>query len=401
MKLKMKKLTALLTVLAMTLTLCLSIAGCSGSGGAAASPSDAASEGPKTGTVKVGASFPLSGSVATDGDMIVTAIKMAVDEVNAAGGITIGDTTYTMELDPQDDEADPTTAATIANKFADDSDIMAVISSYNSSCMLAQVGTYDSVGLPSISPVATSPDLTGNSSYFHRVVNSDTFTGALDADVMKALGYTKVAALYEDDDYGFGLYESFKNEADAIGMEIVYTGTFVYGETKDFSTLLTNVANAGCDGVFWGGLITELGLYLSQAATFGADSIPVYADTGCYSPAMITEAGDMSEGLVSVGCFDLSGADTGSQKFIDDFVKAYGSEPSLYAALAYDAAWTLFTAMKSCSELSREAINDALAGVSYVGITGLNKFDENGDVSKDYSVYQVKDAAWAPLDLQY
>lgn len=401
MKIKMKKLTALLTVLAMTLTLCLSIAGCSGSGGAAASPTAAASEGPKTGTVKVGASFPLSGSVATDGDMIVTAIKMAVDEVNAAGGITIGDTTYNVELDPQDDEADPTTAATIANKFADDSDIMAVISSYNSSCMLAQVGTYDSVGLPSISPVATSPDLTGSSSYFHRVVNSDTFTGALDADVMKALGYTKVAALYEDDDYGFGLYESFKKEAEAIGMEIVYTGTFVYGETKDFSTLLTNVANAGCDGVFWGGLITELGLYLSQSATFGADSIPVYADTGCYSPAMITEAGEMSEGLVTVGCFDLSGADAGSSKFIADFVKAYGSEPSLYAALAYDAAWTLFNAMKGCSELSRDAINEALASISYVGITGLNKFDENGDVSKDYSVYQVKDAAWVPLDVKY
>jgi branched-chain amino acid transport system substrate-binding protein len=219
--------------------------------------------------------------------------------------------------------------------------------------------------------------------------------------VMKALGYTKVAALYEDDDYGFGLYESFKAQAEAIGVEIVYTGTFIYGETKDFSTILTNVANSGCDAVFWGGLITELGLYLSQAPTFGADSIPVYADTGCYSPAMITEGGEASEGLVTVGCFDLSGADSASQGFIDDFVAAYGSEPSLYAALAYDAAWTLFTAMADCGELSREAINEALAGVSYTGITGLNKFDENGDVSKEYSVYQVKDAAWVPLDIKY
>ena len=397
MKNKMKRLTALLIILAMALTLCFSAAGCSTAGSSA----EETASGSKTGTVKIGASFPLSGSVATDGEMIVTAIQMAVDEVNAAGGITIGDTTYKVELDPQDDEADPTTAATIANKFADDQDVMAVISSYNSSCMLAQVGTYDSAGLPSISPVATSPDLTGSSKYFHRVVNSDSFTGKLDADVMKALGYAKVAALYEDDDYGYGLYESFKSEADAIGLEIVYTGTFVYGETKDFSTILTNVSNSGCDGVFWGGLITELGLYMSQSATFGADTIPVYADTGCYSPAMITEAGDMSEGLVSVGCFDLSGADDASEKFIADFTKAYGSEPSLYAALAYDAAWTLFTAMKSSTELSREAINTALASVSYEGITGLNKFDENGDVSKDYSIYQVKDGAWVPLDVAY
>lgn len=407
MKTNMKKLAKLVTALALTLTVGASATGCAGSGdsssasgGPSSAPSSSAAAG---GTVKIGASFPLSGSVATDGKMIVTAIQMAVDEANAAGGLKIAGGNYTVELDAQDDEADPTTAATIANRFVDDSDIMAVISSYNSSCMLAQVGTYDASGLSSVSPVATSPDLSGSSDYFHRVVNSDAFTGALDADVMKALGYTKVAALYEDDDYGFGIYESFKAQAESIGLDIAYTGTFVYGETKDFSTLLTNVVNSGCDAVFWGGLITELSLFLSQAATFGADSIPVYADTGCYSPAMITEAGELSEGIVSVGCFDLSGSngDETSQKFVDDFTKAYGSEPSLYAALAYDAAKTLFTAMESSTELSREAVNNALNAVDYTGITGLNQFDENGDVSKVYSVYEVKNGFWVPKDVVY
>jgi len=395
----MKKLTSLVIVLTMVFTLSFSMAGCGSSdtgSGAASGSSDSTGS-----TIKIGASFPLSGSVATDGKMIVTAIQMAVDEVNEKGGVTINGTQYQIELDSEDDEADPTTAATIANKFADDQDMMAVISSYNSSCMLAQVGTYDSAGLSSISPVATSPDLSGSSSYFHRVVNSDAYTGKLDADVMKALGYTKVAALYEDDDYGYGIYESFLAEAQSIGMEVSYTGTFVYGETKDFSTLLTNVANSGVDAVFWGGLITELSLYLSQAGTFNAGSIPVYADTGCYSPALISEAGDLSEGLVSVGCFDLSGADSNSETFISAFNKAYGSDPSLYAALAYDAAWTLFTAMENSSEVSREAINTALNEVSYEGITGTNKFDENGDVSKAYSVYQIQDGSWVPLTLDY
>lgn len=396
MKNKLGKLTSLLLALVMTFTLCFSVTGCGSS--SASSSAGSSTDGD---TIKIGASFPLSGSVATDGKMIVTAIQMAVDEVNAEGGVTIGGKSYTVELEAEDDQADPTTAATIANKFVDEDDIMAVISSYNSSCMLAQVGTYDSAGLPSISPVATSPDLSGSSSYFHRVVNSDSYTGKLDADVMKALGYENVAALYEDDDYGYGIYESFLNEAESIGLDVAYTGTFVYGQTKDFSTLLTSVANADVDGVFWGGLITELGLYLSQAGTFKADSIPVYADTGCYSPAMISEAGDLSEGIVSVGCFDLSGADEASQKFISDFNEAYGSDPSLYAALAYDAAWTLFTAMDNCSELSREAINTALEDVSYQGITGLNQFDSNGDVSKAYSIYQVENGKWTPLDLTY
>lgn len=109
----MKKLTALLTVLTMLLTLCLTAAGCSGGSPAAATPKAEGPSGAQTGTIKIGASFPLSGSVATDGNMIVTAIRMAVDEANAAGGVTIGGTAYNIVLDPQDDEADPTTAATI------------------------------------------------------------------------------------------------------------------------------------------------------------------------------------------------------------------------------------------------------------------------------------------------
>lgn len=396
MKTKVKKLTSLLLALSMVSAMGAAISGCGNSESSAAS---SGSDG--DGAIKIGTSFPLSGSVATDGKMIVTAIQMAVDEANAKGGVTVAGKKYTVTLDSQDDEGDPTKAATIANKFADDKDMMAVISSYNSSCMLAQVSTFDSASLPSISPVATSPDLSGSSKFFHRVVNSDTYTGKLDADVMKALGYKKVAALYEDDDYGQGLYDAFSKEAKAIGLTEAYKGTFVYGQTKDFSTLLTNVKSSGADSVFWGGLTTELGMYLSQSGTIGTKATPVYADTGCYSPAMITAAGKLSEGLVSVGCFDVSGGDAASQKFIADFTKAFGTAPSLYAALAYDAAQTLLTAMENSKELSREAINDALNSVDYKGITGQNKFDENGDVAKQYSVYQVKNSAWAPLTIQY
>ena len=183
MKNKLNKLTSLLLALVLMFSLCFAVTGC-GSSSASSGSSAAASGAASGGTIKIGASFPLSGSVATDGKMIVTAIQMAVDEVNAQGGVKIGGKSYTVELDSEDDQADPTTAATIANKFVDDSSMMAVISSYNSSCMLAQVGTYDTAGLPSISPVATSPDLSGSSAYFHRVVNSDAYTGKLDADVM-------------------------------------------------------------------------------------------------------------------------------------------------------------------------------------------------------------------------
>jgi len=206
--------------------------------------------------IHIGTSFPMTGSVAADGTLIVNAIQLAVDQVNASGGIK----GKKVELNKEDDEASPTSAASIANKFAEDKDILSVITSYNSSCCLAQVPIYEDAKLPAISPVATSPQLTGISDYFYRTAPSDAYVGSVGADLCAKLGWKNVALLYENDDYGLGISKEFQNQAAKDGIKIGTTQTFVYGQTVDFGTILTTVANAKVDGIFVCGLVTETGL---------------------------------------------------------------------------------------------------------------------------------------------
>ncbi len=360
-------------------------AGCAAPASESASASEAGGD-----PIKIGTSFPLSGTVAADGKYIVQAIQMAIDEANEAGGINGRD----VVIDSQDDEADPTTAASIANKFSEDSSILAVVTSYNSSCALAQVPVYAKVGLSAVSPVSTSPDLTGSSKYFFRTCASDAYVGKLGAGYCADLGWKKVALLYEQDDYGLGISKMYQEEAANLGLEIPYTGTFVYGETKDFSTLLTSIKEADVDGIFICGLVTETVLIANQAETLGLGDVPICGADGLYSPALITEGGADVEGIYTLGAFTPDNDDPKVQAFVTAFKEKYGEEPSNWAALAYDATNVILEAMKTCETLDRESINTAITGISYEGVTGLNKF-VNGDVEKEYLKFVVKDGKFA------
>ncbi len=141
-----------------------------------------------------------------------------------------------------------------------------------------------------------------------------------------------------------------------------------------------------------------MGLLANQASTFGVEDIPVFADEGCYSPAMITEGGDAVEGMYTIGAFNANSEEAAVVNFVTSYEEAYGTAPSNWAALGYDAACTLFEAMLSCDELTREAINDALQAIEYEGVTGMNAFTDS-DVTKDYGVYQIVDGEFVDVDL--
>ena len=403
----MKKRTMMSKLLAVVLATSMVLAGCGSTqakstagtttetAAASAEAETQATSTQATGEpIKVGASFPLSGTVAADGKYIVDAIQLAADKYNAAGGIN----GRQIEIEAEDDEANPTTAASVANKFAEDSDIMAVLTSYNSSCALAQIPVYKEAGLSAISPVSTNPSITGMSDYYYRTCNSDSYVGALCAENIQKLGWKKIAVLYEQDDYGYGIFDTFTKKAEELGIETAYTGTFVYGETKDFSTILSSIKEADVDGIYFIGLVTEMGLMANQASTFGVEDVPVFADEGCYSPAMIEEGGAAVNNLYSLGAFSSDSDEEVVATFVSDFNAAYGEDPSNWAALAYDAACTVFEAMKSCDTIDRESINNALQTIEYQGVTGLNKF-ENSDVSKEYSIFQIQDGAWVKVEL--
>jgi branched-chain amino acid transport system substrate-binding protein len=262
---------------------------------------------------------------------------------------------------------------------------------------LAQIPVFADAGLPAISPVATNPGITGMSNWFYRTCASDAYVGKLGADYCKDLGWSKIALLYEKDDYGDGIKKEFENEAAAIGLEIAYAGNFVYGETKDFSTILTNIESAGVDGMFICGLVTETVLIANQAKSLGIGDVPICGADGLYSPALITEGGANVEGVYTLGAFSADSTEPAVQAFVESYTAKFGEAPSNWGALAYDTAIVVLEAMKNAESLDRASINTAIAATDMQGVTGHNKFVA-GDVQKEYLHFVVKDAKWTIVD---
>lgn len=345
-------------------------------------------------TITIGTSFPLTGSLAADGQLMVEAVQLAVDQCNEAGGVN----GKQVVIDSQDDESSPTSATSIANRFVEDDNVYGVITSYNSSCALAQVPIFERAGLTAISPVATSPNLTGISDYFFRTCVSDSYVGTLCANMCKNLGYKNIGVLYENDDYGYGLYTNFEKQASANGIKIGYAGNYVLNETKDFNSLLTSIKNAGCDAIFIAGFNSECVLVANQKEALGMGDIPIVGGDGIYSPELISEGGSAVEGVYTLGAFVDTNPDQKVQDFISAYKDAYGTVPGNWAALAYDATNVLLEAMKSCGDdLTRENINNAVKNIDYVGVTGENKFVD-GDVEKEYLTLQVQNGQFVVVD---
>lgn len=342
-------------------------------------------------TIYIGTSFPQSGNIASEGKQLVNAIQLAVDQVNADGGIN----GKKVALKSEDDEGDATTAASIANKFGDDSDILGVIMSYNSACALAQIPILEGAGLVSVSPTAESPSLTGMSDWFYRTCCSNAYSGVVCAKLCENLGLKKVAIIYQNDDYGQGLKDAFKGECDNLGISVETEQTYVQAETVDFSTQLTAISDTSAEGVFIAGYTTEAGLICSQKDAYNCGDLTFVGGVSVYADEIFDYDG--TDGLYSLGGFSLTSEDEAVKKFIADYKEAYGSTPSSWSAYAYDAAMVMLEGMKSCGDdLSREALKDAIAASDYQGVTGENKF-VNGDVEKEYNWYVTANGEWTEV----
>lgn len=376
-----KKMAAVVMTTAIAATV---LTGC---GSSSTTTADSASASDKE--IVLGASFPLTGTIAADGQTCVDAINLAITQANEAGGVN----GRTISLISEDDEGSPTSAASVANKFVDNDDILAVVSSYNSSCMLAQVDTFADAGLPSISPVATTPALTGASTYFYRTAPNDSACGSAAADFLTEQGMKAVALFYENDDYGLGIAEAFKAECEAIGLPIVTTQTYVYGETVDFSTQLTATASSGADCIFIAGCVTEQGLICEQRDDYGCGDMLVLCGNGGYAPALLDYE---TEGVYVQGEFDKNVSEK-AEEFVKAFSDEYGYEPGNWAASAYDATCVIIEAMKKVEgDLTRETINEQIAATDYEGVCGTYTF-ENCDSSKEELMFIVSDGAFTLL----
>lgn len=368
---KLKKMLSVLLVSAVL----VSMMACGGETKSSSDGGEKASAGGSD-TITIGASLPMTGSVALNGEMILEGIQMAVDECNEAGGIDGKE----VVIDAQDDQAEPNQAASVANMMSADEKIVAIIGSLKSSCTLAAAPIYEEAGVVALSPDSSSPEVTNAGEYIFRIKNSDVVLAQTMAKGAISDGHTKFAILYENNDYGAGVLEQSQIAIEEAGCEIVCTESILTGEQTDFSSIISKIRESGADAILMGVDYNESGLVMKQMKDAGLD-LPRYATDGLFTDAFIEVGGEAADGTTVLTSFITSDQSENVQNFIKKYQEKYDGEmPSIFQAEGYDCGKIVIEAIENAGT-DRKAIRDYMATMSYQGVTGDCTFDENGDVN--------------------
>jgi branched-chain amino acid transport system substrate-binding protein len=383
MTIRKKLVLAAILVLALALAL-FAVAGCGGDSG-----SGDASTGAST-PFKVGLAAPFTGDAATYGASHKAGAEIAMEELNAAGGVNGGQ----VSLELGDDLADAKQAVLVAQKFIDDTSIVVINGHMFSTPAIAAGAKYETAGLPMITPSATNVDITALGAYIWRICMTDAFQGeGLAKYSVSTLGKQKIAIMYDSSDYGRGLADAFESGVTGTGGTVVGKQQYTGGDT-DFKSQLTKLKGAGPDLLFLSGYYPEGSKIAQQARELGMD-VQMLGSDGYASDELPKLGGAAVEGMLISTFFDYTSSDPAVQKFVDAYKAANdGANPDWFAANSYDVIMLAAQAAKNAGKNDRTAINDALGTIgTYQGISGPITFDENGDVVKPLTIVVVQDGA--------
>ena len=338
--------------------------------------------------VKIGVFMSTTGTTANFGISSVNGIKMAADEINAAGGIN----GKQVELLVQDDRSDPSEAATIVTKFVTQDQVNAVIGEVASSRSLAAAPIAQNAKIPMLTPSSTNPDVTKKGDFIFRSCFIDPYQGAAIAQfAAKTLG-AKTAAIMVDrkNDYSTGLEKVIDATFTKFGGKIVATQSYQEGD-QDFNAQLTSLKGSNPDVIFVPGYYNDVGLIAKQARDKGI-TVPLIGGDGWDSEQLYKIGGTALNGSYFTNHYSPYDTEPKVQKFVKDYKARYNSTPDALAATAYDAANIMFDAIKRSKSLSGPDIRDALAATNaFPGVTGTVTFNENRDAVKPIVMIEIKD----------
>ncbi len=369
----------LVVLLALTMVMSMALTGCGG-GEAGGEESD---------TIKIGVNYELSGAVATYGQSSVDGVTLAIDEINAAGGI-LGKQVEMVTIDNKSDAAE---VVSVATRLMTEEGVCAVIGPATSGNFKAELPIALENGIPVISGSATANDVTsGNTKeYTFRICFSDNFQGVAMANyAFKNLGAAKVAIVQDkSSDYAEGLAASFSATFEELGGEIVAAEAYTTGDT-DFNAILTSLASKEFDAIWLPGYYQEVGLIIKQARALGIEC-PILGADGFDSPVLAELAGaDALHDVYYSNHYSSLNEDETVTAFIEAYKAKHGVDPDAFNALGYDAAKLICDAIERAGAADPEAIKDALAATSdFKAVTGTLSIDENHDAQKALVVIKL------------
>jgi branched-chain amino acid transport system substrate-binding protein len=338
--------------------------------------------------VRIGVFMSTTGSTANFGISSVNGIKMAADEINAAGGIN----GKQVELLVQDDRSDASEAATIVTKFVTQDQVHAVIGEVASSRSIAAAPIAQNAKIPMLTPSSTNPEVTKKGDFIFRSCFIDPYQGAAIAQfAAKTLG-AKTAAIMVDrkNDYSTGLEKVISAVFTRFGGKIVATQSYQEGD-QDFNAQLTSLKGSNPEVIFVPGYYNDVGLIAKQARDKGI-TVPLIGGDGWDSEQLYKIGGTALNGSYFTNHYSPYDTEPKVQKFVNDYKSRYKSTPDALAATAYDAANIMFDAIKRSKSLSGPDIRDALQATNaFPGVTGTVTFNQNRDAVKPIVMIEIKD----------
>lgn len=381
-----KKLASFL--LASTMALSLTACG-SGSSGPAPAPGSAssASSSSEGDTITIGTISPNTGSLATYGTAVTTAVDLAVSQINDAGGIN----GCQVKVVNADDQFDPTECLNAFNSLVAQG-VGLIVGSVTSGCTSAITDAADEESVCLLTPSATADSITTKDDYVFRACYADGFQGAIAAAYASQAGYTHVGVVYcAADTYSKGLYDSFAAACKKYNVTIDAVESTASLDVQDYTNQFSSMVKAGVDFVYAPYYYDVIGPYVvTQARSAGYDGIIMGADGYDGTPDYVVDGADLTafNNVYWTNHYDPADTSEKVQSFVKAYQDKFGSTPNAISALAYDAVYMYKQAIEKAGSADPAAVRDALADTSavYDCVTGSFSLDETGTPTKGASI---------------
>ena len=366
--------------------LAASLTACGGTKEESAAPAesgDSASGGP----ILLGTISPNTGNLAAYGTAIMNGVNLAVEEINAAGGV-LGSQIQVINAD---DQGDPTECMNAFNSLVSQG-VGLIIGSVTSSCTSAITDSANEEEVVLTSPSSTADSITTEDDYVFRACYADSFQGAIAAAYAKQAGYAKVGVVYcAADTYSKGLYDSFSAACEKYGVEVAAVESTASMDVQDYTNQFASLVNASVELVYAPYYYDVISPYLvTQARAAGYTGIIMGADGYDGAPSYVVEGADLTafNGVYWTNHYDPADESAMVQNFVKAFQDKYGEIPMAMSALAYDCVYMYKTAMEAAGSADPAAVRDAMAdnSLTYECVTGTFTLDESGTPVKGATI---------------
>lgn len=354
--------------------------GCNGSGGTSGGA-------PSADEIVIGHYAAMSGAQATFGQSTDNGIRLALEEINAAGGVN----GKKLRLITYDDKGDTKEAGAAVTRLITRDKVVAVLGEVASSLSLAGAPVCQEHGVPMITPSSTNPQVTQVGDKIFRVCFIDPFQGYVTAKYIRELPtpVSRVAILYDQANaYSVGLAQEFEKALTRLGGTITTRQTYSEGD-QDFSAQLTAIRGSNPEMVFIPGYYSDVGNIALQARKLGI-TVPLFGGDGWTSPRLTEIAGSALEGCFFSEHYSQEDPHPKIQNFVRKYAEKYGSKPDGLAALGYDAARLLADAMTRARSLSGDDLAAAIAATrDFDGVTGTFSIDADRNAVKPAVILKI------------